>query len=143
MPLTITMTPSSGSGASIEYLENALGAGKFARLFDPGGYIADIKRWRPPGTDGYIICRSGNPGRKMTLTVRYVGTIDVVIDNIQTDTTRMATQAFDITSSGATTTFYGCNLVPGSVIMATPYTAMDETNVYADITFQMTEDQPQ
>lgn len=142
MPLTITFTPSSGSGSNIEYLELGPTSGKFAMTFDAGGAISDIKRWRVPGTNGYNISRCGAAGRKITLSVRYVGTLAEVIDQVQTDVDRMAGEAFDITTSDAAVTFSGCNLVPGSVMQTSPPLPQDDDNIFAEYVMQFTEDQP-
>ena len=145
MPLTIDFETHDAASvtADINFAANGPESGKYARAFDPGGFIADIKRWRPPGTDGYLITRSGALGRKITVTVRYIDTLEALATQIQIDTENLAKEAWDITCMG--NNYYGCNLVPGSVVQVTRYmaTGLVAGQALTDITMMFTEDQPE
>jgi hypothetical protein len=78
----------------------------------------------------------------MTAGVRYVGTLEDIIDQVQADFDRMGTEAFDVTFGGSSIVFGGCNLVPGSVMTTLPPVPQDNGNLCTEITFQLTEDQP-
>ena len=144
MPLTIGFVASAGhTGASIDYAANSVLTGKYARYFNAGAPVADMLRYRVPGTDGTLIVRAGNIGHKINMTVRYINdTIELAEAALQTDLTNMANGAYDITSSGLTYT--ACNLVPGSAKKTSPVlpTGRVSGQVFFDVALQFTEDQP-
>ena len=141
MALEIIITPTAGGGSTI-YAESAGTPGRYARAFDPGGPIHDIKRFRPTGTDGSLIVRGGNVGRRINMTVRYIGTtIADAMSAFDGDVTSFATAAMDVYCLGITYT--GCNLVPGSIRQSTPFAATGIDDVtYFDVSMSFTEDQP-
>jgi len=141
MALTITITPTAG-GSTTTYAASAGTPGRYARAFDPGGPIHDIKRFRPTGTDGSIIIRGGNVGQRLNMTVRYIGTtIDIAMAACHDDLAAFGTEAVNIACLGITYT--GCNLVPGSVRQTTPFASTGvDAITYFDVSMAFTEDQP-
>jgi len=136
-------TPGGSPPADVDYAANAATSGKYARSFDPGGYIQDVKRFRAPGTNGYYLVRSGAIGRKLTVVVRYIGdTLALAATQAQTDMKQLATGSYNITALGVT--YKGCNLVPGSVQQTSPYLATGRVDgqSFFDIVMMFTEDQP-
>lgn len=144
MALTFTFTPTAPVvGATIEFIENAVAPGRYARALDPGGPIADLKKFRPTGADGSLIVRGGQIGRKITVGVRYIGsTIDIAVAAAHEDLGLFSTRAYDIVCLGKT--YVGCNLVPGSAKMSLPYmpTGRTDGHTYFDIVMMFSEDQP-
>jgi hypothetical protein len=142
MALTFTITPTAG-GSAISYEANSHATGRYARAFDAGGYIADLRKFRPTGTDGQLIVRAGQIGHKINMMVRYIGaTIDACNAAMDTDLSSYSVEAHNITCLGITYT--GCNLVPGSVKMASTFKATGRAagNTYCDVVMMWTEDQP-
>ena len=141
MALTISITPSAG-GSTISYAESAGTPGRYARSFDPGGSIADLKKFRPTGTDGSLIVRGGQIGRKIAMTVRYIGaTIDDAMSAFRADEIVYSNAAMDIVCLGIT--YSGCNLVPGSMRQAMPFMPTGtDAETFFDVAMMFTEDQP-
>lgn len=140
---TVTLSPSAGGGTDIVYAPNSWEAGRYARSLSGGAPIADLKRVHPPGTDGYLIVRSGQLGKKLTLAVAYSDEIAALYTAVQVDTLALSKAAYDITVNGYLLA-EGCNLVPGSFIDTSPMTPSGrEANVVRQhYTMQFTEDQP-
>jgi len=142
MPLTFTVTPSAG-GSAVSYEANSYEPGRYARAFDGGGYVADLKKFRPTGTDGQLVVRAGQIGRKINMMVRYIGVdLNTLSATMDADLLIYASAAQDVACNGITYT--GCNLVPGSVKMSAPFraTGRSASHVFCDLVMMWTEDQP-
>ena len=142
MPLTFTITP-SGGGTAISYEANDYAPGRYARAFDPGGYVADLRKFRPTGTDGQLIVRAGQLGHKINMMVRYIGAnLDTLMSVMDGDLSSYSLEAHDIVCLGITYT--GCNLVPGSAKQSSTFKATGRSagHAYIDLVMMWTEDQP-
>jgi len=142
MPLTFTITPTAG-GSSIEYEANDYEPGRYARAFDAGGYVADIRKFRPTGTDGQLLVRAGQIGRKINMMVRYIAAdLNALASVIDADTLIYSAAAQNIVCLGIT--YNGCNLVPGSVKQSSTFRATGRSadHVFVDLVMMWTEDQP-
>jgi len=128
---------------SVTYAENDLPVadGKYARQFDPGARVADISKFRVPGTNGSLVIRNGIIGHKILIAVRYIHSSIADLESaIATDLNTFAGAAQDIVHGGITYT--GCNLVPGSVKRTAPITATGRVadQVFVDIAMVFSED---
>ena len=117
--------------------------GRYARQFDPGDRVADLRKRRVSGANGSLVMRNGYVGHNIQVAVRYVAnTKDLLESTIATDLAEFDSGAVTITYQGQT--YNGCNLVPGSAKRTAPILATGRVDgqVYVDMTMLFTEDLP-
>jgi hypothetical protein len=139
MGMTYTLANSTLGLTSI-FLDMGMVAGRYAFDIDRGAPIQDIKRFRQPGVKGQYVLRGGSAGRRITLTVRYIGdSVQAVETLYETDVNQWSQCQAELTYG--TIVDKGLNLQTESVRKLTPIRSTGNgASCYCDVLLPFTQD---
>ena len=139
---TATLTGET-SHTAILYDVNTYSQGKYLRQFDPGDKLADVSKFRVPGTNGNLITRNGTVGHVIHMCVRYISAdFDALEAEIASDLNIFSSEAVTILHAGVT--YSGCNLIAGSARRCSPVQSTGRVagDVFVDLVLKFNEDLP-